>query len=505
VQPPPYPWFARILLPTVILGTTAALLFAAGYDTLAPATAVRVAPVVQKTATGVQPGSAIVQAAGWVEPDPFEIAVSALADGIVEEVLVLESESVEEGRVLVRLVDDDARLELQQAEAALALAEADLQTARAELAAAETDWEHPVELERATATSAARLKELRAKLTQVDAEIKADAAILAEAESAFQRLDELLREDDVGTQAEVDKEQARFEAQSAKVQAKRSERETVVAAIAGVEAEVRAAKESLRLRTQDRERLDKAKAALAQAQAQVEVTRVAREVKALQLERMEIRSPADGVVMRRLTTPGAKVVRMADNPNSSQVVHLYDPERLQVRVDVALADAALVNLGQKAEITVETFPDTVFNGAVSRVTHEANIQKNTLEVQVAITDPLPGLRPEMLARVKFLSIPSAGGDGSQMALHAHRAAVMENDSGAYVLAVDTVRGDRGVVTWHPVETAIQRGSDWVLIVSGVKLGDRLVLNPPVDLSDGARVRVLSEITDGHPETSSGTD
>ncbi len=493
------------MLPTLIVGTITVLFLSAGYDTIAPATPVRVAPIVQKTATGVQSGSAIVQAAGWIEPEPFEIAVSALADGIVEEVLVLESESVVQGQVLVRLVDDDARLQLEQSEAAIALAEADLMSARAELAAAETDWENPVELEHATASSTAQFDEMRAKLAQIDAEIKADAAILKEAERAFQRVHELLREDNVGTQAEVDKEQARFEAQTAKVQAKQSERATVLAAIAGVEAKVRAAQENLRLRTQDRERLDKARAALAQAEAKLEVARIAREVKSLQLERMEIRSPVDGIVMRRLTSPGAKVVRMMDNPYSSHVVHLYDPERLQVRVDVALADAALVHLGQRAEMTVEAFPDTAFTGVVSRVTHEANIQKNTLEVQVAITEPRPGLRPEMLARVKFFPIPSTEGDGNRMALYAPRSAVMKDADTTLVLAVEDVRGERGVARRRSVETERQGNSDWIRIVSGVKLGDRLVLNPPADLRDGARVRMLSEVADKHTEQKNDTD
>jgi HlyD family secretion protein len=101
------------------------LLFVSGYDSLAPAKAVAVAPVVQKAgAASTQPGSAVVQAAGWIEPDPFVINASALADGIVEEVLVLESETVEKGDVLVRMVEDDARLELEQAEQEWRLAEA---------------------------------------------------------------------------------------------------------------------------------------------------------------------------------------------------------------------------------------------------------------------------------------------------------------------------------------------------------------------------------------------
>ena len=54
--------------------------------------------------------SAVTEAAGWLEADPFPIYVPALAPGIVKEVLVLEGEPVEAGQVVVRMIDDDARL-----------------------------------------------------------------------------------------------------------------------------------------------------------------------------------------------------------------------------------------------------------------------------------------------------------------------------------------------------------------------------------------------------------
>jgi hypothetical protein len=43
------------------------------------------------------------------------------------------------------------------------------------------------------------------------------------------------------------------------------------------------------------------------------------------------------------------------------------------------------------------------DGEVLALTSLANIQKNTLEVKVAIKDPPPLLRPEMLATVTFLA------------------------------------------------------------------------------------------------------
>jgi multidrug resistance efflux pump len=102
---------------------------------------------------------------------------------------------------------------------------------------------------------------------------------------------------------------------------------------------------------------------------------------------MEIRSPIDGMVMSRLTEPGSKVVVISDNPGSARVLSVYDPRKLQVRVDVPLAETGKVGVGQQADIVVDVLPDRNFSGTVTRVLHEANIQKNTLEVKVAIENP----------------------------------------------------------------------------------------------------------------------
>ena len=79
----------------------------------------------------------MVQAAGWIEPDPFYTQVTALAAGVVQDVLVQESAVVKAGDVVAHLVADDARLKLNDADAKLARARAELSKAEADLVAAQ--------------------------------------------------------------------------------------------------------------------------------------------------------------------------------------------------------------------------------------------------------------------------------------------------------------------------------------------------------------------------------
>ena len=67
-----------------------------------------------------------------------------------------------------------------------------------------------------------------------------------------------------------------------------------------------------------------------------------------------------------------------------------------------LADAANLSTGQKAKARCSLLPDKVFEGEVTRITGEADLQRNTLQAKVRIIDPSDQLRPEMLCRVEFM-------------------------------------------------------------------------------------------------------
>ena len=84
------------------------------------------------------------------------------------------------------------------------------------------------------------------------------------------------------------------------------------------------------------------------------------------------------------------------------IVHLYQPDKLQVRADVPLASAAMVGVGQRAEIVVDVLPNQIFKGTVTRFVHRADLSKNTIEAKVQIHDPSLLLKPDMLARVRIL-------------------------------------------------------------------------------------------------------
>lgn len=516
-----------LIAPLGVAVIIAALLIASAGRALAPATPVRVTQAVFDRAAPNAPaprapaptpgddrpmergsrhsagsGGGAVQAPGWLEADPFLIACTALSDGVLAEMLVLEGDRVEQGQLVARLVTDDAELALARAEADLAASEASLRVARAEREAAETDWDNPIERERAVATTEAALAETQAELDQLPALVAAEEAVLARMEEEARRTRSAFGSG-AANEIELIIFEKRAEAQRAALDALRRREGILAARRDRLAAEARAAERNAELRIDERRALDAARAAEARAEAVVLRARAVRDESALRLERMTIRAPITGYVQRRLKVPGDKVMLGMDDPHSSHIVHLYDPERLQVRVDIPLADAARVFVGQSCEVVVEVLPDRTFAGEVTRVTHEADLQKNTLQAKVRVIDPSPALRPEMLTRVKFLAgqpLASPGGPAAADAPSATTAAVLVPESaidrapaGARVWVVRDRRAETGRLDPEPVEADADAAPEgWARLTGGVRPGDLLALAPPGgwgDFRPGQRVRI----------------
>jgi multidrug efflux pump subunit AcrA (membrane-fusion protein) len=513
----------RVLVPLGVLATGIGVLLYTGGEALRPAVAVRVVPVVlkgdgptggddvgeERIAGHAGGGAVAAQAPGWIEPDPYAVNVSALANGVVREVLVLEGQRVEAGQVVARLIDDEARLVLVRAEAEVKARLAEMVSAEGELKHAKTVWDNPIEQTRAAAVAEAQLAEARAELARLPLEVAAQSSRLEELRDDLMRKEELLEKRAVSA-GDVAQLRLRVSAQGAMLDSTRARQPVLEAKVRETEAMWVAARDDLRLRSHDTRDLTKAYAMMEVAKAALARAEAERDESRLRLERMEVKSPVGGVVLERLKAPGSKVMLEMDDMGSSWVVRVYDPAKLQVRVDVPLASAGGLGVGMRAEVTVEALPGKVFAGRVTRLVQEANIQKNTVQVKVALEAPAPEMKPEMLARVKLFALgdvapaadpraKGAKGGGGVAVLLAPAAALLAGADG--VVAGATTRAwvvDQGAGAARLREVRLGSriekadGVEWVEVVEGLKPGDRLIAGDVSRLKDGARVRVVSE-------------
>jgi RND family efflux transporter MFP subunit len=478
------------VLGTIILG----LLALTSTQVFMPTTSVQVVPVVVKSVEG-RAGTVSVQAPGWLEPDPYPVFVAALVSGVVEDVLVLEGERVEKGAIVARLVNDDQRLRIRRADAMLQQRRAEHAATLAEFTAAAKTRETLIERTRLVATTAAMRAQRHADLQRIDADIAVEEATLHEIQDEYNRKEQLVETHAVA-EAVVERLRLRIEAQTATVAATRAQRSVIEAQLRDAEAQHDAALERQTLLIDEDRAVALAQAAVDNANAAIALAEVERDDAALQFARTEVRAPVAGVVMRRLVAPGSPVM-MEGSDHAPHIVHLYDPEHLQVRVDVPLADAGRIAIGQVAEISVEVLADRTFTGRVTRTVHQADIAKNTVEVKVAIDAPSVELKPDMLARVRFLAEVQAGESSQRDRVFAPRGLIRRADDGSSSVRVITDNtGENARIAVRAVVTGAQQMDDWIEITSGLQPGDLLVADPNTTLTDGARVRIIGQASTG---------
>jgi RND family efflux transporter MFP subunit len=379
-------------------------------------------------------GKPLFQASGWVEPDPLPIKATALTDGIVDQVHVLQGALVKKGDLLATLIGDDTRLERDAMAAKLADMKAsfDAHCVGTQIAIRQIDAEKAM-LE----VAEANVEEAADKLRRYDK--MTEGAITGDERLAV-RLDHRRR------LAEVDLAKAR------------------IGEIA--------------------EELSKIAYEILAIQSQIKGAEIDLEKAELAYKRTRIHAPVDGRILALKAAPGAKKMVGMDEEDSSTIAILYDPAHLQVRVDVPLADAAGLSVGQAAKIRCNLLPDEIFEGIVTRIEGAADLQRNTLQAKVRIADPSDKLRPEMLSRVEFLETlredkPDTSATG--VAVYVPASALTEGT--VWVCDADTRRAERRQVV------SAATAENLVRIDSGLRPGE-WVVSDPAGLREGERLKPL---------------
>jgi len=141
---------------------------------------------------------------------------------------------------------------------------------------------------------------------------------------------------------------------------------------------------------------------IALARAELKAANAALEFVAWELEQCVILAPVSGVVAEQYVQPGAWVEPGTDNRHSSALISILDPKRIQAWVDVNQRDSAGLYIGQSVLLTTDAFPDRQVAAEVIRIMPVANLQKNTVQVKLAIDDPPVDFRPELSVKIEFL-------------------------------------------------------------------------------------------------------
>jgi RND family efflux transporter MFP subunit len=189
-------------------------------------------------------------------------------------------------------------------------------------------------------------------------------------------------------------------------------------------------------------------------------------------------APFDGVITQRNVDVGTLV--QGNAASGTFMFEIMEDDVIRVWVYVPQDAAFGVAPGIDAIVRVPELPDREFSGTVTRIADALQSGTRTLLTEIDIKNPAGALRPGIYCTTE-LHIPRKA-----PSLSVPADAVIFNRDGMQVAVVENGRAEiRKVKVTRDLGTRVE-------LDSGIKAGDQVILNPPVDLVDGSKVELRSE-------------
>ncbi|MFA6288232.1 MAG: efflux RND transporter periplasmic adaptor subunit [Opitutaceae bacterium] len=148
--------------------------------------------------------------------------------------------------------------------------------------------------------------------------------------------------------------------------------------------------------------LDQAEALLSQAEAQLKIQQASVDNAKVDLDRCDIFSPIDGIVLDRQTDVGKTVAASLNAPTLFTLA--ADLTKMQIDTAVSEADIGSVSDGQPVNFTVDAYPNRQFTGRVSQIRNSPVTQQNvvTYATIIDVSNDELKLKPGMTANVSII-------------------------------------------------------------------------------------------------------
>jgi RND family efflux transporter MFP subunit len=193
-----------------------------------------------------------------------------------------------------------------------------------------------------------------------------------------------------------------------------------------------------------------------------------------------IKAPFAGTVVARFADPGALMQAATTNQASSlPVVQMADNSKLRIGAYVEQRDVSAVHVGDEADIADASNPERKRKAKISRTAGTLDPRTRTLFIELDLDNRdqflVPGSFVYVMLRIPMPSLPQVP-----------VAAVMQRGGNSQLAMVS----EDQTVRFRQVRVA---GTDGMVVdvAEGVKPGEKVGLNVPNDVIEGAKVRAIA--------------
>jgi HlyD family secretion protein len=412
-----------------------------------------------------------ITASGKVQPVQ-SVNISPKSPGLLADLNVEQGDTVKQGQIIARMDNSEIKMRILQYQANLAQAKAQLAESEAgsrpeEIAQAKARVDQ-AQAQLAIVRDGNRLQEIQQAQAQVDS-AKASVALT---QSRVKRYQDLAKD---GAISQDSLEQYVSENSKAKANLEEAQRRLSLLKVGNRNQDIQKQaaivnqeKEGLRkLENGNRpQEIARLKAAVASAEAQLKQQQV-------QLEDTIIRAPFSGIVTQRYATVGGYVspaISASNNASATSTSIVALAKGLEVLANVPEVDISQIKQQQKVEITIDAYPEEVFQGQVRLIAPEAVVDQNvtSFQVRVAIKTGAEKLRSGMnVSEVTFL------GNNIKDALLIPQELIVtrKGKTGVWLLGEKNKPQFRLVTIGANIDNQIQ-------VLDGLKAGDRVFIDLP---------------------------
>jgi HlyD family secretion protein len=260
--------------------------------------------------------------------------------------------------------------------------------------------------------------------------------------------------------------------------------------------------------------LEVAEANYQSTKAQLEQSRAGLQEAKDNLSKTRLTAPISGRVVRLAVEQGEVAVPGTFSRETGLLMTIADLSVILAKVQVDETDVVRLTQKDSAEITIDAYPDTTFNGRVTKVSHSAKLTPTQtasgsndravdFDVEITLQAPPADIRPDLSTTARIvtdtrdnvISIPIIA-----LTVRDHEKIPNESDSNP---PVDTLRAKfrkreaegvfvvrNGVATFRPVKVGVA-GDEYFEVTDGLREGETIVAGTYQairDLKDGAKVR-----------------
>jgi HlyD family secretion protein len=412
-----------------------------------------------------------ITASGKVQPIQ-SVNISPKSSGLLADLNVEQGQTVKKGQIIARMDNSEIKMRIIQYKANLAQAKAQLAESLAgtrpeEIAQGKARLDQ-AQAQLAIIREGNRLQEIQ----QAQAQLDSAKAAIELTQSRLKRYQNLAKD---GAISQDSLEQYISENRKAKANLEEAEKQLSLLKIGNrnqdiqkQQAIVNQEKAALRkLENGNRpEEIARLKAAVASVEAQLKQQQV-------QLEDTIIRAPFAGIITQRYATVGGFVspaVSASSSASATSTSIVALAKGLEILANVPEVDIPQIKQGQKVEITVDAYPDEIFQGQVRLIAPEAVVEQNvtSFQVRVTVNKGSEKLRSGMnVSEVTFL------GNNIQNALLIPQELIVtrKGKTGVWLL------GEKNQPEFNLVKIGANIDNE-VQVLDGLKAGDRIFIDLP---------------------------